>query len=127
MAGNTYSGPGFIRLNGVTVLKNAKITAKVMSGNTDVDLLLEGHDGHNRGPAKVQIDIEGAVPQSGLVVDWLALCNSGIEVPLDFVMANQEMQCIGDIRDSEKGTTITGNNVTCSFHGKWLNAPTVTL
>lgn len=118
-----YSGPGFVRFRGVTVLKVAKITFKIESGNTDVDLMLEGRDGHNRGPVKVMVGLEGAIPQGGMHIDWAAVAASGLEFPLDFVVAGEERQCAGDVRDAEITSGVAGNGWTMSYHARWLNPP----
>jgi hypothetical protein len=116
-----YSGPGFIRIRGVTVLKVEKIDFSLDTGNTDVDLMLEGRDGHNRGPLKVMADVDGAIPQSGLHIDWYALAAEGQEVPLDFVLAGKERQCVGDVRNVKLNSAVGRNSWSFQFHGRPLN------
>lgn len=124
MAG-PYSGPGFVRVRGVPVLRSNNIKFTLDTGNEDVDELLEGRAGHNNGPRKVTVTVAGGIPQSGMEVRWDQVAAVGDEVAVDFVIAGQVRQCRGDIRNVEIDSTTTGNTYNWTFHGKWLN-PTAT-
>ena len=120
MAG-PFSGPGFVRARGVPVLRVNNIGWDLDTGNEDVDELLEGRAGHNNGPRKVSVSVEGGIPMSGLEVRWDQIADAGEEVALDFVVANEVRQCRGDIRQVSIKSTTTGNTYSWQFHGKWLN------
>lgn len=114
-----YSGPGYIIYNGRPVLQASTVNFQVMTDNKEVNTLLLGRAGHSKGPKKVQIQVENAVPQGGVEVDWAAIANAQAEIPLTFVLAGKTYNCSGDVRDVDmKTSTESPNSLGFTFHGR---------
>jgi hypothetical protein len=115
----TYSGPGFVLYRGVPVLQASSVNFQVQTDNKDVNTLLLGRAGHSRGPKKVQVQVENAVPQAGLEVDWIGVANAQAEIALTFRVAGKTWNCVGDVREADiKSGVDNPNMLSMTFHGR---------
>lgn len=116
---SSYSGPGLVLYQGVPLLQALSVNFQVMTDNKDVNTLALGHAGHSKGPKKVQVQVENAIPSSGLEVNWVAVANAQVEVALSFKVANKTWNCVGDVREADiKTGTENANGVSFTFHGR---------
>lgn len=115
----TYSGPGFVIYNGRPVLQAASISLDIQTDNKDVNTLILGRSGHSAGPLKVQVTVSGAVPASGLEIDWPAICAAQVQVALAFRIAARTYLFEGDVRSTKLDTSVDkANEVSMEFHGR---------
>lgn len=115
----TYSGPGHVKYRGVPVLQSGSVELDAQTDNKDVNTLLLGRAGHSRGARKVQIQVESAIPQTGMEIDWVGIANAQTEIPLSFTIANKTWNCVGDVRDTRIRSTVNdANSVSFTFHGR---------
>ena len=117
-----YSTPGFVLYRGVPVLQSGSVNYQVMTDNKDVNTLVLGRSGHSKGSKKVQIQVENAIPQAGLEVDWPGIAAAQAEIALTFRIANKTYNCVGDVRDVDmKSSTESPNSLSFTFHGRLVS------
>lgn len=115
---SVYSGPAFVRYRGRNVLQSNQVSLDFQSNNNDVSTSLLGRAGHSPGAKKVTVSVDSAVPQGGLEIDWVGLCDAQAEIQLDFVFANRTYSCTGDVRNvSLKHSVDSPNGVSFELHG----------
>lgn len=118
----TYSVPGFVLYQGTPVLQAGSVNFQLQTDNKDVTTLLLGRAGHSRGPVKVQIQVDNAIPQAGYEIDWVGIAKAQGEIALGFKIAGVTYNCVGDVRDADvKTSTEQANSLSFTFHGRLVN------
>jgi hypothetical protein len=114
-----YSGPATVLYRSRPVLQATTSRFRIETGNNDVTTMALGRAGHSKGPKKVVMEVENAIPQGGFEIDWIGLANAQEEVPLGFKIAGKTYECVGDIRGADVQSGTDGaNRVSWEFHGR---------
>ena len=117
-----YSPPGYVLYRGVPVLQSSSVNYQVMTDNKDVNTLVLGRAGHSKGPKKVQIQVDNAIPQGGMEIDWPGIAAAQVEISLSFKIANKTYNCVGDVRELDiKSTVDSPNSLSFTFHGRLVS------
>lgn len=125
-----FVSKAYVRLDGVPLLKSATLNIEMQDGNTDVETINGGFEGHTKGSAKYVIKIGSPIPEDGMEVDLFALVKAGETHNVDFVILRppeagggvlKELNLEGDFRAPSAGFGVNkAADTDVSFHGRDL-------
>lgn len=117
-----YSGPGYIKLEGIPDLESETITFKLDTGNTSVKTLLKGRAGHSKGAKEVEVTVSDAVPKNPAVrIKWPRIAALQGEINITFVFDGDEYPCVGDIRNASYESGVDKpNSGSFTFSGRLI-------
>lgn len=119
-----FSKPVVVSLNGVQVLYAQESDFDVRSNDSAVHTLLLGLAGHSDGSSEATINVQNAIPQAGVEVDWQSLALDHITVDITYDIAGQPYVVRGRVLNSAKRSQVNQpNGLSMAFHGRVISRP----